>query len=182
MAFLTVREAAGRLGVGYSTLKQWIYKGSVRTSRTEGGHYRVSDQEVARLLAGRGPLPRRDRRRGAGGGVLVSLSGRNRLRGIVEEVRREGLLAQVRLRIGDQQLTAVITRDAVDELGLRRGDEAAAIVKATEVMIGRENAPERGAHEVAALAKAPEPRLAEAEAAHGVAPEPRKGRPADPAR
>ena len=143
MAFLTVREAAGRLGVGYSTLKQWIYKGSVRTSRTEGGHYRVSDQEVARLLAARGPLPRRARRRGAGGGVLVSLSGRNRLRGVVEEVRREGLLAQVRLRIGDQQLTAVITRDAIDELGLRRGDEAAAIVKATEVMIGRENAPER---------------------------------------
>lgn len=138
MAFLTVREAAGRLGVGYSTLKQWIYKGSVRTSRTEGGHYRISDQEVARLLAARGALPRRDRRR-PGGGVLVSLSGRNRLRGIVEEVRREGLLAQVRLRIGDQQLTAVITRDAVDELGLRRGDEATAIVKATEVMIGRED-------------------------------------------
>ena len=137
MAFLTVREAAGRLGVGYSTLKQWIYKGSVRTSRTEGGHYRVSDQEVARLLAARGTLPRGGRR--GSGGVLVSLSGRNRLRGIVEEVRREGLLAQVRLRIGDQQLTAVITRDAVDELGLRRGDEATAIVKATEVMIGRED-------------------------------------------
>ena len=139
MAFLTVREAAGRLGVGYSTLKQWIYKGSVRTSRTDGGHYRISDQEVARLLAARGTLPGGSRRSGRGG-VLVSLSGRNRLRGIVEEVRREGLLAQVRLRIGDQQLTAVITRDAVDELGLRRGDEATAIVKATEVMIGREDA------------------------------------------
>ena len=140
MAFLTVREAAARLGVGYSTLKQWIYKGSVRTSRTDGGHYRISDQEVARLQADRGTLPTGDRRRNARGGVLVSLSGRNRLRGIVEEVRREGLLAQVRLRIGDQQLTAVITRDAVDELGLRRGDEATAIVKATEVMIGREDA------------------------------------------
>ena len=138
MALLTVREAAARLGVGYSTLKQWIYKGSVRTSRTDGGHYRVSDQEVARLQADRGTLPTGDRR-GTRGGVLVSLSGRNRLRGIVEEVRREGLLAQVRLRIGDQQLTAVITRDAVDELGLRRGDEATAIVKATEVMIGRED-------------------------------------------
>ena len=138
MAFLTVREAAGRLGVGYSTLKQWIYKGSVRTSRTDGGHYRIPDQEVARLQAARGALPPRGRGR-RGGGVLVSLSGRNRLRGVVEEVRREGLLAQVRLRIGDQQLTAVITRDAVDELGLRRGDEATAIVKATEVMIGRED-------------------------------------------
>ncbi len=140
MALLTVRDAALRLGVGYSTLKQWIYKGSVRTSRTDGGHHRISDEEVTRLLASRGTLPPPARPRGSGGGVLVSLSGRNRLRGIVEEVRREGLLAQVRLRIGDQQLTAVITRDAVDELGLRRGDEATAIVKATEVMIGREDA------------------------------------------
>ena len=137
MALLTVREAAGRLGVGYSTLKQWIYKGSVRATRTAGGHYRISDEEVDRLLAGRGAPLARGRRRS--GGVLVSLSGRNRLRGVVEEVRREGLLAQVRLRIGEQQLTAVITRDAVDELGLRRGQEATAIIKATEVMIGRED-------------------------------------------
>ena len=53
-------------------------------------------------------------------------------------MRVEGLLAQVRLRIGDQTLTAVITRDAVEELKLRRGDEALAIVKSTEVMIARE--------------------------------------------
>jgi molybdopterin-binding protein len=70
-------------------------------------------------------------------GMLVSISGRNQLRGIVEEVRADGLLAQVRLRIGDQRLTAVITRDAVDELKLRRGDEALAIIKSTEVMIAK---------------------------------------------
>ena len=138
MSLLTAREAASRLGVAYSTLKHWIYKGSVRTVRTDGGHHRVPETEVARLLAQRDAMPRR--RRARPGGVLVSLSGRNRLRGIVEEVRREGLLAQVRLRIGDQQLTAVITRDAVDELRLARGEEATAIVKATEVMIGREEA------------------------------------------
>jgi molybdopterin-binding protein len=71
--------------------------------------------------------------------VLVAISGRNQLRGIVEEIRSDGLLSQVRLRIGDQRLTAVITRDAVDELKLRRGDEAIAIVKSTEVMIARGN-------------------------------------------
>jgi molybdopterin-binding protein len=69
--------------------------------------------------------------------MLVAISGRNQLRGIVEEVRAEGLLAQVRLRIGDQRLTAVITRDAVDELRLRRGEEALAIIKSTEVMIAK---------------------------------------------
>ena len=71
-------------------------------------------------------------------GVLVALSGRNQLRGVIEEVRVEGLLAQVRLRIGDQRLTAVITRDAVDELKLTRGQAALAVIKSTEVMIARE--------------------------------------------
>ena len=79
-------------------------------------------------------LPRRTRR---ATGVVVAISGRNQLRGIVEEVRVEGLLAQVRLRIGDQRLTAIITRDAVEELKLKRGQPALAIIKSTEVMIGR---------------------------------------------
>ena len=136
MTMLTVREAAARLGVGYSTLKGWIYKGSVRTTRTAGGHHRIRDTEVERLLARQGKAPRARRR--APGGVLVSVSGRNRLLGVVEEVRRDGLLAQVRLRVGNQLLTAVITRDAADELRLRRGDEAAAIIKSTDVMVGRE--------------------------------------------
>ena len=73
--------------------------------------------------------------------MMVGLSGRNRIRGLVEEVRSDGLLAQVRLRVGDQTLTAVITGDAVQELKLRRGDEALAIIKSTEVMIAREIPP-----------------------------------------
>jgi molybdopterin-binding protein len=81
-------------------------------------------------------------------GVIVALSSRNRLRGFIEEVRIDGILGQVRLRIGDQMLTAVITRDAIEELNLRRGDDALAIIKSTEVMIGREAAgkvaPRRG--------------------------------------
>ena len=136
--FLSVRDAAQALGVTYSTLKQWIYKGSVRTVKTEGGHHRVSTDEVERLLTRQGKTPGTRAARRSSPGVLVALSGRNQLRGIVEEVRTEGLLAQIRLRIGDQTLTAVITRDAVRELKLRRGDEAIAIIKSTEVMIGRE--------------------------------------------
>ena len=138
MTLLTVRQAASRLGVGYSTLKHWIYEGRVRTRVTSGGHHRIADTEVDRLLApasagGRAAAPERT-------GLIVAISGRNQLRGYVDEVRVEGLLAQVRLRIGDQTLTAVITRDAVEELKLRRGDEALAIVKSTEVMIAREAA------------------------------------------
>jgi molybdopterin-binding protein len=69
--------------------------------------------------------------------VIEGLSARNRLRGFIDEVRIDGLLAQVRLRVGDQRLTAVITADAVKSLKLRRGDDALAIIKSTEVMIAR---------------------------------------------
>ncbi len=136
MELVTPREAARRLGVSYPTIKQWIYKGVVRTRPTPGGHHRIPDSEIERLLASSGkPLPRPAPPHA---GAIVALSGRNQLRGIVEEVRTEGLLAQVRLRIGDQRLTAVITRDAIDELKLRRGDEALAVIKSTEVMIARQ--------------------------------------------
>jgi molybdopterin-binding protein len=136
---ITVRAAADRLGVSYSTVKQWIYKGAVRTVQTSGGHHRVTESEVERLLAASGRAPKGARAATGAAGVLVALSGRNQLRGIVDEVRVEGLLAQVRLRIGDQRLTAVITRDAVDVLKLKRGQPALAVIKATEVMIGLES-------------------------------------------
>ena len=138
MALLTVRAAADRMGIGYSTLKQWIFQGKVRTTTTAGGHHRLSEAEVDRLLARQAPdkPPARVGRRS--GGQIVALSCRNRLHGFVEEVRADGLLGQVRLRIGDQLLTAVITSDAVSELKLRRGDDAMAIIKSTEVMIARE--------------------------------------------
>jgi molybdopterin-binding protein len=142
MDLLTPRQAAARLAVSYSTIKHWIYLGTVRTRPTAGGHHRIPQSEIDRLLASSGhELPRADN---AGGhGTIVALSGRNQLQGIVEEVRSEGLLAQVRLRIGTQTLTAVITRDAIEELKLRRGDEALAVIKSTEVMIGKAAAPQR---------------------------------------
>ena len=138
---LTVRQAAGRLGVSYSTLKQWIFKGSVRTTRTEGGNHRVAEVEVERLLAKQGHLPTSKKNSAIGSGTLVAVSGRNQLRGIVDEIRLEGLLAQVQLRVGDQVLTAIITRDAVSALKLRRGSAATALIKSTEVMIAREAEP-----------------------------------------
>jgi molybdopterin-binding protein len=145
MPLLTVRAAAERMGVGYSTLKQWIHQGKVRTTRTAGGHHRLSEAEVERVLAPKTP-PARNRTRADGAtGFIVALSGRNRLRGFVDEVRTDGLLGQVRLRIGDQTLTAVITSDAITELKLRRGDDAVAIIKSTEVMIAREAAPANAA-------------------------------------
>ncbi len=137
MALLTARAAAERLGVGYSTLKRWVRSGKVRTTQTEGGHHRVADSEIERLLARHHPADRRRASVPADDESLGGLSARNRLWGFIEEVRVDGLLAQVRLRVGNQTLTAVITADAVRALKLRRGDDAIAIVKSTEVMIAR---------------------------------------------
>ena len=159
MASLTVRAAAARLGVGYSTLKQWIYQGKVRSTTTEGGHHRLSDAEIERLLM-RYPQAAQTAASAShreSTGLIVALSGRNQLRGFVEEVRHDGLLGQVRLRIGNQTLTAVVTADALNELKLRRGDDAMAIIKSTEVMIAREapepHAPARGARRRRARSK-----------------------------
>ncbi|MGE3705325.1 MAG: TOBE domain-containing protein [Vicinamibacterales bacterium] len=136
MALHTVRTAADKLGIGYSTLKQWIYQGRVRTTQTAGGHHRISDAEIDRLTApSRANAPARTP---VATGLIVALRGRNRLGGLVVVVRTDGLLGQVRIRIGDQTLTAVITADAIAELKLKKGDDAIAIIKSTEVMIARE--------------------------------------------
>ncbi|MDR1989417.1 MAG: TOBE domain-containing protein [Acidobacteriaceae bacterium] len=135
MALVTVRTAAARLGVAYSTLKRWVHTGHVRTTRTEGGHHRISDAEIERLLAKQQPDSPRTPQVAEPDESLAGLSARNRLHGFVDEVRVDGLLAQVRLRVGDQSLTAVITADAVRALKLKRGHNAIAIIKSTEVMI-----------------------------------------------
>jgi molybdopterin-binding protein len=141
MAPLTIRAAAERLGVGYSTFKRWIHMGRVRTVRTEGGHHRVPEAELDRLAANQRPDVPSVRRASDDDEELAGLSARNRLHGFIDEVRIDGLLAQVRLRVGNQRLTAVITADAVKSLKLRRGDDALAIIKSTEVMIAKSGKP-----------------------------------------
>lgn len=129
-SLLTVREAARALGVSYPTLKQWIYKRRLKTVKTPGGHHRVPERELDRLLrrAPRQLQPRIGFRR---------ISGRNQLVGRLVEIRYDGLLAQVTLAIGGQRITSIITSDAAREMRLKKGETAAALVKSTEVMIVR---------------------------------------------
>ena len=84
MALMTVRAAAAQLGVGYSTLKQWIHQGRVRTTQTPGGHHRIADAEIERLVSRRAPAARK---RPAAASAFAGLSARNQLRAFVEEVR-----------------------------------------------------------------------------------------------
>jgi len=131
---LKPREAAAALGVSYPTLKQWILAGTVKTVKTPGGHHRVPQSALQPMLklkpeAAASKVASRERFR--------NVSGRNQLVGTVTEVKISGLMAQVKLQIGDQSITSIITADAVREMQLRKGQTAAALMKSTEVMIVR---------------------------------------------
>ena len=131
---LSPREAANILGISYPTLKQWIYHGKIRTAKTPGGHHRVPESEIDRLI------PKKLERGEIAGrrGNFRKISGRNQLIGRVVDIKYSGLLAQVTLAIGEQHITSIITADAAKEMRLKAGERAAALIKSTEVMIARE--------------------------------------------
>jgi len=129
---LSPREAALELRVSFPTIKQWIYAGKLRSVRTPGGHHRIPRREVDRLLyrtRGHNAAERQH--------VIRHVSGRNQLVGRIEEVRISGLMAEVRLSIGNQVITSIITARSAREMNLKPGQAAAALIKATEVMILR---------------------------------------------
>ena len=125
-------EAARLAGVSYPTLKQWIYQGKIRSTRTAGGHHRIARSEIERVTGCRRQKSRSDKPVG-----LEAISGRNKLLGSIVDIRFEGLLVQVTVDIGDQQITSIITSDAARALGLKIGVSVYALIKATEVMIIR---------------------------------------------
>jgi len=129
---LKPREAAVELRISLPTIKQWIYKKKIGSIRTAGGHHRIPQSEVDRLLY-------RTRARTAPERTLVMrrLSGRNQLVGRIESVQISGLMAEVVVSIGEQQITAIITARSAREMNLKPGQTAAALIKATEVMILR---------------------------------------------
>jgi molybdopterin-binding protein len=115
-------EAARALGISLDTLRRWDRQGRIRVERDSANRRTVPAEEIARIR----------------GSDEHALSARNRFRGIVREVKIEGLLAQVELDVTEPtRLVAVITRDAAEELGLRPGMSATAVVKATSAMVER---------------------------------------------
>jgi molybdopterin-binding protein len=123
---LALGEAAKALGVSVDTLRRWDRAGKLRTHRDERNRRRVSRSEVARLSA----RPTRHRTGTAG-------SARNRFAGTIRSVETDGVMALVELEAGPFLVTAAITRDSVEELGLASGVKATALVKATSVIIER---------------------------------------------
>ena len=116
----TAAEAARALGISIDTLRRWDRAGRIRVERDSANRRVVPAAEVERLR----------------GGADDGLSARNHLRGIVREVRVEGLLAQVEIDVTEPaRIVALITRDAAEQLGLAPGISAAGVVKATSVMV-----------------------------------------------
>ena len=116
----TAAEAARALGISLDTLRRWDRAGRIKTERDSANRRLVPASEVARL-------------RGVEG---EQMSARNHFRGVVRDVKIEGLLAQVELDVTEPaRVVAIITRDAAEELGLTSGMPASAVVKATSVMV-----------------------------------------------
>jgi molybdopterin-binding protein len=119
-------DAARLLGVSVDTLRRWDRDGKLETTRDPSGRRRVSAQEVERLR----PTPERHR-------TGDTFSARNRFPGVIRSVEVDGVMAIVEIEAGPFLVSAAITRDSVEELGLAPGVEATATVKATSVMVDR---------------------------------------------
>ncbi len=118
--FYTAADAAQALGISLDTLRRWDRNGRIKTRRDASNRRIVPASEIARLRGGDGER----------------LSARNRFHGTVSDVKIEGLIAQVELLVTEPvRLVAIVTRDAVEELGLKKGASATAVVKSTSVMV-----------------------------------------------
>ncbi len=129
---LKLGDAALQLGISFPTIKQWIYKKKIRSVQTAGGHHRIPQRELDRLLFRTRGRTEKERKL-----VIRRVSGRNQLVGRIDSVRISGLMAEVKISIGDQQITSIITAGSAREMQLKPGQTAAALIKATEVMILR---------------------------------------------
>jgi molybdopterin-binding protein len=129
---LKLRDAALQLGISFPTIKQWIYKKKIRSIKTAGGHHRIPEAEVDRLLFRTRGKTEKERKQ-----LTRRVSGRNQLVGRIDTVRISGLMAEVAISIGGQQIVSIITARSAREMQLKPGQTAAALIKATEVMILR---------------------------------------------
>ena len=119
--YYSVGEAAKTLGISVDTLRRWDRQGRIKTERDASNRRIVPASEIDRLRGEPGP---------------AHLSARNRFNGIITDVKVDGLVAQVEMVVSDPvRLVALVTRDAVEELQLRPGMSATAIVKSTSVMV-----------------------------------------------
>jgi molybdopterin-binding protein len=126
------KDAAKLLGISYPTIKQWIYEGKIQSVKTPGGHHRISQKELDRLIGTESNKTIKSKSKN-----FEPISVRNKLTGIVKDIKYDGLFAEVTIDIDGQQIISIITRQGCEDMRLKKGLKALALFKATEVMVSR---------------------------------------------
>ena len=124
---MRIGDAAEMLCVSVETLRRWGREGRIQLGRTSGGQRLVALEEISRLMA--------ERRRAGSDRPIVAQSARNRFAGVVTRIEKDRVAAVVEVQAGPHRLVSLMTAEAVDELGLKIGDEAVCVVKATNVIV-----------------------------------------------
>jgi molybdopterin-binding protein len=124
---IRIGRAAEMLGVTVDTIRRWADEGRIRSDRSPGGQRLIPIDDVTRLIG--------ERRRASTDRPIVAQSARNRFAGIVTRIEKDKVAAVVEILAGPHRVVSLMTAEAVDELGLRIGDEAIAVVKSTNVVV-----------------------------------------------
>lgn len=115
------------LGVSVETLRRWETEGRLRMERSDGGQRLIDIDEVSRLLS--------ERRKATTDRPVIAQSARNRFPGIVTRIEKDTVAAVVEVIAGPHRMVSLMTAEAVDDLGLKVGDQAVCVVKATNVIV-----------------------------------------------
>jgi len=126
-ANIRIGRAADMIGVTVDTIRRWADDGKIQSSRSDGGQRLIPIDEVTRVIS--------ERRRASTDRPIVAQSARNRFAGIVTRIEKDKVAAVVEILAGPHRIVSLLTAEAVDELGLRIGDEAIAVVKSTNVIV-----------------------------------------------
>ena len=126
-ANIRIGRAAEMIGVTVDTIRRWADDGKIQSSRSDGGQRLIPIEEVTRVIS--------ERRRASTDRPIVAQSARNRFAGIVTRIEKDKVAAVVEILAGPHRIVSLLTAEAVDELGLRIGDEAIAVVKSTNVIV-----------------------------------------------
>jgi molybdopterin-binding protein len=124
---IRIGRAAEMLGVTVDTIRRWSDEGKIESVRSPGGQRLIPIEDVTRLIA--------ERRRTSIDRPIVAQSARNRFGGVVTRIEKDKVAAVVEILAGPHRIVSLMTAEAVDELGLRIGDEAIAVVKSTNVVV-----------------------------------------------
>ena len=128
MTTYRIGEAAELLGVSVDTVRRWVDSGRLVADRDDHGHRAIAGVDLAGFARSLGDDPDPGSRRS---------SARNRLPGIVTAITRDSVMAQVDIQAGKFRVVSLMSREAVDELGLEVGSTAVAVIKSTTVVVER---------------------------------------------